>query len=371
MALRQHFNKSILGAVFGLAASAHAQTPPAVTPAVAPAAATSDQQGSAAGRPVSAAPMTPNVNGDAPTGVIPGSEAPPNASAREMELYQLYAEASKLHDAEQFDQAYERYQRIWKEKQSYDVAASMGDIDLRREHYAVAATHFQFALGHMPVTQNKLYLATLQSGFDKARPHVAEIHVTAHPAVTDLQISNGVTGERYDQPFFVEPGNHTLKLSAAGYQVVLQEVTAIEAATVDLDVYLTPVGENLEPAIGRTTKRRHPEIVFPVGGLLTLGLGAAATWSFIDANAKHDDLQQLAIGSSECRDSGSARCRRADDLADTTENREILGWGLAGGAVVAAGATVLVWYLWETDVPVDVAYRGDNGELSVRWNHAF
>lgn len=356
MALRQYFNKSILGVVLGLAASAHAQTPVA---------ASSDQR-------VSAAPMTPNVNDDAPTGAIPGSEAPPNASAREMQLYQLYAEASKLHDAGQFDQAYERYQRIWAEKQSYDVAASMGDIDLRREHYAIAATHFRFALDHMPVTQNKLYLATLQSGFDKARPHVAEVRVTPHPAVTDLQISDGVTGERYQQPFYVSPGNHTLKILATGYQVVLQEVAATKAATIDLDVYLSQVGsESVGAKVARTAKHRHPEIVFPVGGLVTLGLGAAATWSFIDAGTKHDALQGLAIGPSECRDSGSARCRRADDLADTTENREILGWGLAGGAVVAAGATVLVWWLWETDVPVDVAYERDNGELSVRWSHAF
>ena len=70
-------------------------------------------------------------------------------------------------------------------------------------------------------------------------------------------------------------------------------------------------------------------------------------------------------------DSGSAACRRADDLADTTENREILGWSLAGGAVVAAGATVLVWWLWETDIPVDVAYGPGNRDMSVRWSHEF
>lgn len=358
MAARQYFNKSILGTLLALNGSvAFAQTPPV--------AATSDQK-------VSATPMTSNVNSDAPKGAIPGSEAPPNASAREMALYQLYAEASKLHEAEQFDQAYERYQQIWAEKQSYDVAASMGDIDLRRENFALAATHFRFALDHMPVTQNKLYLATLQSGFDKARPHVAEVRVTSHPAVTDLQISDGVSGERYQQPFYVGPGNHTLKIMAAGHQVVLQEVTATKAATIDLDVYLTPLGAAaVGPEDGRTAKRRHPEIVFPVGGLVTLGLGAAATWSFLDAGAKHDELRELEIGASECRNSGSARCRRADDLADTTESRELLGWGLAGGAVLAAGATVLVWWLWETDVPVDVAYKRDSGELSVRWSHAF
>ena len=362
MAISQYFNKSILGVALGLHVGvAHAQAPVAATSAPGPAPA-----------PVSTAPMTSNVNEDAPKGAIPGGEAPPNATAREMELYRLYAEASKLHEAEQFDQAYELYQRIWAEKQSYDVAASMGDIDLRREHYALAATHFRFALDHMPVTQNKLYLATLQSGFDKARPHVAEVHVTPHPSVTNYEITNGLTGERYEQPFFLGVGNHTLKILSPGYQVVLQEVTATEGATIDLDVYLTAVGDQaVGPEGERTAKRRHPELVFPIGGLLTLGLGAAATWSFVDANSKHEDLQKLDIGPSECARSTSDRCRRADDLGDTAESRELLGWGLAGGAVVAAGATVLVWWLWESDVPVDVAYQRENGEVSVRWTHAF
>lgn len=355
MAVRQHLHKSIIGIAFWVNTSVALAQSQAATSA-----------------PVSAAPLTPNVNGDAPTGNIAGVAPPDNATAREMELYRLYEEASKLHEQEQFDQAYERYSRIWAEKQSYDVAASMGDIDLRREHYALAAKHFRFALDHMPVTQNKLYLATLQSGFDKARPHVAEVRVTPHPAVTDLQISNGLTGEKYEQPFYVSPGNHTLKLMATGYQVVLQEVTATEAATLELDVYLTPLGaESVGPKTARTTKRRHPEIVFPVGGLLTLGLAGAATWSFLDARDKHDELRTLQLGPSECRNSGSTRCQRADDLADTTETRELLGWGLAGGAVVAAGATVLVWWLWETDVPVDVAYEREDGKVSVRWSHAF
>lgn len=351
MAGRQYFNKSVLGVVFALSAtSAHAQsTSPAATSAQ-PAAA--------------AAPSVDN----------PGvsSTAAPATPTSEMELYQLYAEASKLHDAGKFEQAYERYMKIWTQKRGYDVAASMGDIDLRREHYALAATHFRFALDHIPVTQNKLYLATLQDGFEKARAKVAEARVTPHPSVPGLQISNGLTGERYAQPFYLAPGHHTLKIMAPGHQVVLQEVTATTAATIELDVYLTPLGEAaLGRAPDRTVKRRHPEWVFPIGGAVTLGLGAVATWSFLDAKDKHDELQGLRIGPSECNSSGSARCRRADDLGDETESRLALGWGMAGGAVVAAGATVLVWWLWETDVPVDVAYERDNNELSVRWTHAF
>lgn len=342
MAGRHYFNKSLVGVTLALsAASAHAQS--------APQAATSAQPAPA---------VAPAPAASAPTG--------------EMELYQLYAEASKLHDAGRFDQAYERYLKIWAQKRGYDVAASMGDIDLRREQFALAATHFRFALDHIPVTQNKLYLATLQDGFEKARAKVAEARVTPHPSVPGLQISNGVTGERYSQPFYLAPGHHTLKILAPGQQVVLQEVTATEAATIELDVYLTPLGEAaLGRAPERTVKRRHPEWVFPIGGAVTLGLGAVATWSFLDAKDKHDELQRLQIGPSECSSSGSARCRRADDLGDETESRLALGWGMAGGAVVAAGATVLVWWLWETDVPVDVAYRRDNNELSVRWSHAF
>lgn len=342
MAKGQHFNKlTWLVAIITNVGFAHAQTPT-------PEAVTSDQ------------PSTEQIH---------PSQSP--AQLTEMDLYALYAEASKLHDAGEFDKAYERYVRIWTQKRGYDVAASMGDIELRRGHYALAASHFRYALDHMPVTQNKLYFDTLQAGFDKARPHVAEARLTTHPVVAGVQVSNAKTGERYDQPFYLTPGHHTLKIMAPGYRVALQDVTAAEAATLDLDAYLTATDKPVSAPTARTTKRRHPELVFPIGGAVTLGLAAAATGSFIDAQSKHDDLRSLDLGPSECVNRTSARCAQADELGDKAEGRETLAWALTGGAVIAASATVLVWWLWESDVPVDVGYERNNREISVRWTHAF
>src|SRR5690606_21768241 len=94
------------------------------------------------------------------------------ASMTEMELYTLYAEASELHDEGKLDEAYALYSRVWAQNPGFDVAASMADIELRRQQFVLATIHFRYALEHMPVTQNKRYLDTISRGFREARQHV-------------------------------------------------------------------------------------------------------------------------------------------------------------------------------------------------------
>lgn len=300
-----------------------------------------------------------------------GSKIGSGASMTEMELYTLYAEASRLHDQGKLDEAYTRYAKVWAQNPGFDVAASMADIELRREQFVRAATNFHYALEHMPVTQNKRYLDTLSRGFRQARQRVGEVALRVQPAVDDLTVCDARTGECLAPPLFLSPGTHTLKLSAPGYQAQLTPVTLNAGETTSTDVRLQPLTSPVEERQTRFTQRRQPQWVFPIGGVVTGSLAAGAVAMSSSAGQHRDELRELDLGTSECRGRTSVRCSEASRLADAVEQRRAVALALGLGAVAAAGATVLVWWLWEVEVPVEVALMPASEELKVGWTYAF
>lgn len=121
----------------------------------------------------------------------------------------------------------------------------------------------------------------------------------------------------------------------------------------------------------RTAKRRQPQWVFPIGGLVTGGLAAGAVVTHAAARERQEELRSLHLSASECFRSSSARCQRASVLADEVERGRNAAWALGSGAVAAASATVLLWWFWEVDEPVVVGIGPGFEHVKVNWTHAF
>jgi len=93
-----------------------------------------------------------------------------------------------------------------------------------------------------------------------------------------------------------------------------------------------------------------------VAGAAALGVYLSNRDRYADWQEGNDRLRQLTPGTASYHALATANNDRAATL--TTANHAILGLSLAGGALVAAGATLFL---------VDRAERQRTGELSVGW----
>lgn len=317
------------------------------------------------------------------------SHAEPDARARataaqnektelSKQLWDWYGEASAYHDAGKLSEAWALYQRVWKHRKTYDVATSLGGVCYQRGEYAAAAHYYRIALDELVPTESPKFVAELKRAFEASRAEVAELHVAVMPVDGTAPDAITITDERsnvkLEAPYYLEPGALTLRATAPGYEPATLQVTAKPGTTVDWQVAFEPNGE-AEPAVpyeGRTTSTRHPWIVLPIGGLATAGLAYGVWHNLASSRDALDSAVSLQLTPGDC--SGGAadpRCDRVAELRQRARDAETRALWFTGGAVLAAAATGVVYWLWETEVPVQVGFDPRENSGEVRWTYDF
>lgn len=298
---------------------------------------------------------------------------PPPPSAKQ--LWDWYAEASQLHDQGKVDEAWKVYSRIWQHKKTYDVAASMGEVCAKRGDYASAARYYRFALETVVPTQSPDFAEAVKEELEKALAEVTEVEInviSGDTAATELHVIDETSQRELDLPLFLAPGSYNLKAQAPGFAPRFKSISATPGKVVQWDIDLSPL---TVPAStdARSIRTHHPWIVFGVGGLLTAGLG---TTSYLFARAGQQeytagiDLGQN-LPSNACS-RGGPTCDRLEKHRATAERYQTYAWISAGGAGVAAIATIVTYVLWEDTEALDISveHTGLDG-WKVGWTHAF
>jgi tetratricopeptide (TPR) repeat protein len=298
---------------------------------------------------------------------------PPPPSAKQ--LWDWYGEASKLHDQGKVDEAWKVYKRIWEHKKTYDVAASMGEVCAKRGEYAEAARYYRFALETVVPTQSPDFVEAVKEELHKALAKVTEVEInvsTSDKSANELHVIDEKSQRELELPLFLEPGTYNLKAQAPGFAPRFKSITAAAGKVVQWDVDLSPLSRALA-VDDRTVKTRHPWLVFGIGGLITAGLGTTSYFLAQKARAEYNEGVDLGEDLSEgaCVDGGK-RCQEIEahrDAADRAQNLALLS---AGGAGLAAIATIVTYVLWEDTEPVQVSIeRTSSDGWKVGWTHAF
>lgn len=288
-------------------------------------------------------------------GVAPAAYGETTPSTQE--LWDWYGEASRLHDQGKINEAWKLYKKIWRHKQTYDVAASMGEICARRAQFALAARYYRFAIETVVPTQSPDFVKALNEEYAKARREVTEVEVDTTPDdVEGLRIFNEANNVELELPLFLEVGNHRLRAEARGYASVTKFIAAQPGAVVEWKIEMAPLSD-VVPDDPRTAKTRHPALVFGVGGALTVGLGVGAYVMGEQAKDQYADGQRAGalLEPNECVMTNTARCRELDDAYDRAARSDRIAIGLAAGAGLTAIGTLLVYWLWEDDAEMSVS----------------
>lgn len=243
--------------------------------------------------------------------------------------------ARKLKDAEA------AFLEAWKVKQTQDIAANLGAVEMELGHHRAAAEHLRFAVEHAAPTDSDDARRATKLRYEAARKLVGAVRVRVNVEGARVSINGEVmSAAQLANERFVEPGTVTVEAKLDGYK----------DARVTLDVGR---GSSKEAAIVLERERRNPipAIVMGSAGAVALGLGL----SFIGiAESKRGQAKSLADQTNHaCPVSDPAPTGKCAELASVASSADTFGNAGIGLLVVAgvAAAGVTTYMLWPQSKP--------------------
>jgi hypothetical protein len=283
---------------------------------------------------------------------------------------QFLSEARASMTAGNASAAASRLERLWADRQTYDVALELGLVEVKLGEFRDAAEHLTFGLRAPPVdaapdliqrARDALPLAVSKIG-------VLKIRVAQNGAV--LKLDGAPIGvSPLDADVFVAPGGHYVSCSLEGYAPAELTTEIDPGTTRTLDFSLQPVAAvPAAPAAAAATPESAPKerkqvlrartVVIALGVAVT-GAGAALTTVFgvkgAKARSRERDLRAEGVqkfGYAPCSTTAGARSRTCSDLAGAVDDRAAANRTANVGLAITAGAgltTLGVLFLWPHD----------------------
>ncbi|HKO51977.1 MAG TPA: PEGA domain-containing protein [Polyangiaceae bacterium] len=148
------------------------------------------------------------------------------------------------------------FRDAWELSKTPEIAANLAVVEASFGHHRDASEHFQFALAHLPPTATVEQKQAVVAGLDEEKRYVVTLVIQGAPAGARISIDGtlaGVAPGLHDA--YVDPGIHTVRAEAPGYQSMTRSVQASAGTTVDVPLVLQVEGgaqSSTSPAPGAT-----------------------------------------------------------------------------------------------------------------------
>jgi hypothetical protein len=296
-----------------------------------------------------------------------------------------YHEAAKAFDAGNLDKAKTLFVALFEKTKAYDVATSLGQLEIERESYRSAAEYLEFGLRNSPPAngaKDEKILAGIRELLAKAKMHVSTLKIKTDTG-TEITLDGKVVGVTpLEADIYVEPGEHKLSAShpTNGKAEQVANVQAGEERTVmmglskdtnsdppqlpytaaDLDrPQPQPKSQDSSP-ISSSAQISNDEIqtktiVLVLGGVVTLAAAGTATYFGLKARSAKNDAGGFTsnledkYGNNACvapEGTAATLCTNLDDKRNEQHNAgraANISFAVAGAAAVATGLTYLLW----------------------------
>ncbi|MGK3991537.1 hypothetical protein WME99_51280 [Sorangium sp. So ce136] len=258
---------------------------------------------------------------------------------------EIFIEASEFAKQGRWEQARERYERSLAIKRAPITLYSLGVAQQQTGQLVEALESFRAFLVEPSAPATREYERLARHAVEDLERQVSALELRLSPgdvAGLVVKLDGGVVpAAALDRPRPLNPGNHTLSVSAPGYREVRRSVAAAPGSRVLVELSLereaasaaagpraltasAPVGAASSSAPDEATGRVVP-IALIAGGLTTVAAGAA--------------IGLLGVASA------SDAPTRDGNAADAARTQALAGDIIAGAGLVAAGAGVLVLLL--------------------------
>jgi tetratricopeptide (TPR) repeat protein len=279
--------------------------------------------------------------------------ASPHARADEAE--DLFREGVTLYDAQSYPEAEAKFEAALAKRQSFDIAAGLGQSEEKQGKIEEAAEHYQFAVDNLPASETEQVRSGIRKLLDDIRPKVAKVLLAiGTPGATVLvdgvkRTRAGVDG---DAAVFVLPGRRALR-AELGKRVASKTVTVQGGQLLDMKLALPPETDDrpIEDGGPGWAIAAGVSGAFALGGF-ALAIGATvAHGNASDEVADHNTaIDALAPGDGGCTTPPPNLVGECDGLESALADQRT--WGtlfpvglIVGGVATAATVGFVVMHL--------------------------
>lgn len=275
------------------------------------------------------------------------SSAAVHAQTKASDGDRAHLQFREAHDAivrEDWSEARRLLLELWSDQQTYDVAASLAQVEFREKNYALAARYMSYALAQIPPNEPPAKVREFERGLAEIQRHICTVMISTDERGAAIRVDGTLIGTSpLASPVYVTPGTHELEASLNAERQGAQRLECSAASTLSVELELTP--------------RRHATSA-DAGHATTLHTGRTAnssTASAVDGNAglAASSATASAVGSSAGSSVSSAVSRSAaapldDGPPSERPNRagpkKSLVPVVVGGAITAVGVATWLGY---------------------------
>lgn len=130
----------------------------------------------------------------------------------------LHTEGVAASETGDWPTAYAKLSEAFKLKESYDIAANLGNAALELKKFPEAAERLDWARDRVPTGKTK-QRAQIEERLAKARAEVATVRFNVNAAGADVRVDGKSAGTSpFEKERYFEPGKHQIDASCAGYK---------------------------------------------------------------------------------------------------------------------------------------------------------
>jgi len=246
---------------------------------------------------------------------LPSSTGEGDTALRTVEARRRYQEGNAAMKLHQWQRAYDAYLAAWRQRPHWQVAGSLGQVELKLDKHRAAALHLAFFLREAKDVAPE-ELKHVREWLEQARAKVGALTIKVEPAGSEILIDGlGVGQAPLGVEVFVEPGKHLVE-ARFGQCATNREVESAARSSKDLDLRCdtAPLPGSATvaaaPPLGRagrlhTAKQPPPSphrkaILISGAGvtLAALGLGLTSVAVFTAAGSRAKEDHEPASGPS-------------------------------------------------------------------------
>jgi hypothetical protein len=252
-------------------------------------------------------------------------------SAAVIEQRRIFEEGNRLYDAGKFAEADVKYLAAWNINKTFDVGGNLGSVELKLGKPRAAAEHFAYALREFPTGGSLELRQKVTERFAEAKAQVAMLHVHVNVPGAQIAVDGAPVGSApLADDVFVDPGQHVVRVTLAGYEPVERVVRGEKAQALDVELALVP-------------KASGPNLIVVISGaVLTAGALGAGIGLRVAAGSKQSTAEDATATLKQTR--GQSPCSGAftSDTACTGIQSSLdasnhLGTGFTVAFIGAAG----------------------------------
>lgn len=270
--------------------------------------------------------------------------------------------------AGRFEEARQLLTEAWQLRRTYDVAATLAQVENELGHRARAAAFLDFCMNNFAPIESDNNFQQLAQAFDEARRRVGRIDLSSVPPGTEIRVDGQTLGiTPFELPMYLEPGPHRLSfrlgnrsheralLVKGGSQFRAIEDAAVVPSAITSGAGLVRVANGAVQPDGADASPKRPTLPYYIGASLAVSGVVFAVANQVAASHAHEERAVALRGCAAATLPSTDICRQAAiATADHAYflNLATFGYGLAATAVAA---TAVYWIWPEPRRPKSVA----------------